>query len=129
LYARNKTQIPPQAVLSESVLYLSPVIADSSAFVAVISLFGFAARKLAPLLLIIVVVRRSLSRCATQVAPALMSSYFSITEVLADEERVPCRWNVEAPGVGYLDPSSGREVRVDAGNDVRRRSSSLGKAF
>ncbi len=39
-----------------------------------------------------------------------MSSYFSISDILAEEERIPCKWTVAAKGVGYLDPSTGTEV-------------------
>jgi len=39
-----------------------------------------------------------------------MSSYFSISDILAEEERIPCKWHVAAKGVGYLDPSTGTEV-------------------
>jgi hypothetical protein len=40
-----------------------------------------------------------------------MSAYFSLSDILAEEERVPCAWHVAAKGVGYLDPSGGSEVR------------------
>ncbi len=40
-----------------------------------------------------------------------MSTYFSLRDILAEEERVPCVWHVDAKGVGYLDASSGDDVR------------------
>ena len=43
-----------------------------------------------------------------------MSRYFSLDELLAEDERVPVRWLNAAPGVGYLDASTGSEVRLRA---------------
>ena len=36
-----------------------------------------------------------------------MSRYFSVDDVLGEDERVPVRWLAPARDVGYLDPSSG----------------------
>ncbi|KAK8730729.1 hypothetical protein OTU49_007894 [Cherax quadricarinatus] len=39
--------------------------------------------------------------------PSYFPSYFSINDILATNERVPCKFEKAAYGVGYLDPSSG----------------------
>lgn len=45
-----------------------------------------------------------------------MSRYWSVDEMLAEDERVPIKWTSDAKSVGYLDPSSGSE-------DVQRGTS------
>ncbi|XP_071527961.1 DNA replication complex GINS protein PSF3 [Panulirus ornatus] len=41
--------------------------------------------------------------------PSYFPSYFSINDILATNERVPCKFERAAYGLGYLDPSSGNK--------------------
>jgi GINS complex subunit 3 len=36
-----------------------------------------------------------------------MSNYYSVDEILCEDERIPLKWISDAKGVGHLDPSSG----------------------
>jgi GINS complex subunit 3 len=38
-----------------------------------------------------------------------MSRFFSIDDILAEDERMPLKWLSDAVGVGYLDPSNGSD--------------------
>lgn len=39
------------------------------------------------------------------------NSYFDLKTIIAEEERVPVRFNTDALKIGYLDPSDESEVR------------------
>ncbi|KAG7163514.1 DNA replication complex GINS protein PSF3-like [Homarus americanus] len=41
--------------------------------------------------------------------PSYFPSYFSINDILATNERVPCKFERTAYGIGFLDPSSGNK--------------------
>lgn len=42
-----------------------------------------------------------------------MSNYYDLDEILADAEKVPCRFNMTVPGLGYLEGNPGKAIQKD----------------
>ena len=40
-----------------------------------------------------------------------MGSYYDIDAILTDAEKVPCAFELDIPGLGYLDENPGGDVR------------------
>lgn len=40
-----------------------------------------------------------------------MSGYYSIDAILTDAHKVPCTFELDVPGLGYLDDNAGGDVR------------------
>ena len=41
-----------------------------------------------------------------------MGSYYDVDAILADTQKVPCPFYIDAPGLGFLDGNSIRDVSV-----------------
>ena len=41
-----------------------------------------------------------------------MSSYYDIDAILTDAQKVPCSFNFDVPGLGYLDGNAGGDVDI-----------------
>lgn len=41
-------------------------------------------------------------------------AYYDLDDILADGEKVPCRFNLTVPGLGYLEGNPGKPVQKDA---------------
>ena len=41
-----------------------------------------------------------------------MASYYDVDTILTDALKVPCTFELDVPGLGYLDGNSGGDVRV-----------------
>ena len=39
-----------------------------------------------------------------------MGSYYDVDAILADAQKVPCTFEIDVPGLGFLDGSSNRDV-------------------
>lgn len=39
-----------------------------------------------------------------------MSGYYSIDAILTDAQKVPCTFELDVPGLGYLDDNAGGDV-------------------
>lgn len=39
-----------------------------------------------------------------------MSSYYDIDAILTDAQKVPCKFDLDIPGLGYLDENAGGDV-------------------
>lgn len=50
----------------------------------------------------------------------MSARYLSIDDILAEEERVPCMFMIQAHRLGHLDPTSGSEVRGQLLHDASR---------
>lgn len=37
-------------------------------------------------------------------------SYFDLDDILADGEKIPCRFNMTVPGLGYLEGNAGKDI-------------------
>ena len=46
-----------------------------------------------------------------------MSSYYNVDAILTDAQKVPCTFEIEVPGLGFLDGNSGTDVSLFASND------------
>ncbi|CAK7898113.1 DNA replication complex GINS protein Psf3p [[Candida] anglica] len=42
-----------------------------------------------------------------------MSDYYDLDAILADGEKIPCRFNMSVPGLGYLEGNPGKPVEKD----------------
>lgn len=40
-------------------------------------------------------------------------SYYDLDDILADGEKVPCRFNITVPGLGYLEGNPGKAIEKD----------------
>lgn len=40
-----------------------------------------------------------------------MGSYYDIDAILTDAQKVPCTFDLDIPGLGYLDENAGGDVR------------------
>jgi hypothetical protein len=56
-------------------------------------------------------------------------SYFDIGDIVADEERLPCTFQIDAELIGYLDSTNDDEVRHPCCSFVPDGSPSLGTHF
>ncbi|KAK6460618.1 hypothetical protein DFJ63DRAFT_236126 [Scheffersomyces coipomensis] len=43
-----------------------------------------------------------------------MSNYYDLDDILADGEKVPCRFNMTVPGLGYLEGNPGKQINKDS---------------
>ena len=41
-----------------------------------------------------------------------MSGYYSVDAILTDAQKVPCTFELDVPGLGYLDDNAGGDVRA-----------------
>ena len=41
-----------------------------------------------------------------------MSGYYSVDSILTDAQKVPCTFELDVPGLGYLDDNAGGDVRT-----------------
>ena len=39
-----------------------------------------------------------------------MSSYYNVDTILTDAQKIPCTFELEVPGLGYIDGSAGGDV-------------------
>ena len=39
-----------------------------------------------------------------------MASYYDVNAILTDAEKVPCTFNLDLPGLGFLDENPGEDV-------------------
>lgn len=39
-----------------------------------------------------------------------MGSYYNIDAILTDAQKVPCKFSLDIPGLGYLDDNAGGDV-------------------
>ncbi|KAL9099028.1 MAG: hypothetical protein Q9163_005413 [Psora crenata] len=42
-----------------------------------------------------------------------MGSYYDIDAILTDAEKVPCTFNLDLPGLGYLDENPGEDIQAN----------------
>lgn len=42
-----------------------------------------------------------------------MASYYSVDAILTDAQKVPCKFELEVPGLGFIDGSVGADVRIN----------------
>ncbi|EGW30157.1 uncharacterized protein SPAPADRAFT_144369 [Spathaspora passalidarum NRRL Y-27907] len=42
-----------------------------------------------------------------------MSNYYDLDDILADGEKVPCKFNITVPGLGYLQGNPGKPIEKD----------------
>ncbi|KAL9125119.1 MAG: hypothetical protein Q9217_005627 [Psora testacea] len=42
-----------------------------------------------------------------------MGSYYNINAILTDAEKVPCTFNLDLPGLGFLDENPGEDIRAN----------------
>lgn len=42
-----------------------------------------------------------------------MSNYYDLDDILADGEKIPCRFNITVPGLGYLEGNPGKPIHQD----------------
>ena len=43
----------------------------------------------------------------------MTSNYFDLDDILADSEKIPCRFNITVPGLGYLEGNPGKAIAKD----------------
>ncbi|KAK6202537.1 uncharacterized protein RJT21DRAFT_20340 [Scheffersomyces amazonensis] len=43
-----------------------------------------------------------------------MGNYYDLDDILADGEKVPCRFNMTVPGLGYLEGNPGKQIHKDS---------------
>ncbi|CUM50914.1 DNA replication complex GINS protein PSF3 [Debaryomyces fabryi] len=43
----------------------------------------------------------------------MTSNYFDLDDILADGEKIPCRFNITVPGLGYLEGNPGKAIAKD----------------
>ena len=43
----------------------------------------------------------------------MSGNYYDIDDILADSEKIPCRFNITVPGLGYLEGNPGRAIEKD----------------
>ena len=53
-----------------------------------------------------------------------MSGYYSVDAILTDAQKVPCTFELDVPGLGYLDDNAGGNVRA-CSLPIDSRTSSL----
>ena len=41
-----------------------------------------------------------------------MGSYYDIDAILTDAQKVPCTFELEVPGLGYIDDNAGGDVSI-----------------
>lgn len=41
-----------------------------------------------------------------------MGSYYDIDAILTDAQKVPCTFELEVPGLGYIDDNAGADVSI-----------------
>lgn len=46
-----------------------------------------------------------------RIADTTMGSYYDVDAILTDAEKVPCTFNLDLPGLGFLDESPNEDVR------------------
>lgn len=44
----------------------------------------------------------------------MSSNYYDLDDILADGERIPCKFNMSIPGLGYLDGNPGKPIDENA---------------
>ena len=42
-----------------------------------------------------------------------MASYYSVDAILTDAQKVPCKFELDVPGLGFIDGSVGADVRIN----------------
>ncbi|RLV92760.1 DNA replication complex GINS protein PSF3 [Spathaspora sp. JA1] len=47
-----------------------------------------------------------------------MSNYYDLDDILADAEKVPCKFNITVPGLGYLQGNPGKPIEKDIKIDL-----------
>ena len=58
-----------------------------------------------------------------------MSGYYSVDAILTDAQKVPCTFELNVPGLGYLDDNAGGDVRafllsIDSNTSISRSNGS-----
>ena len=48
-----------------------------------------------------------------------MGSYYNVDAILTDAQKVPCTFEINAAGLGFLDGNAGADVRFHSLNCVR----------
>lgn len=43
----------------------------------------------------------------------MTSKYYDIDDILAESEKIPCRFNLTVPGLGYLEGNPGKSIKKD----------------
>lgn len=43
-------------------------------------------------------------------------SYYDVDAILTDAQKVPCTFELEIPGLGYIDDNAGGDVRMQSHN-------------
>ena len=54
-----------------------------------------------------------------------MSSYYDIDAILTDAQKVPCTFDIDVPGLGYLDENPGGDVLIHFSLDEHTTLQSL----
>ena len=44
-----------------------------------------------------------------------MTSYYDIDAILTDAQKIPCTFELDVPGLGYIDGNAGGDVRLACG--------------
>ena len=47
-----------------------------------------------------------------------MGGYYSIDAILTDAQKVPCTFELDVPGLGYLDDNAGGDVRDNVSHSL-----------
>jgi hypothetical protein len=45
-------------------------------------------------------------------------SYWDIDQFLAEEQKIPCHFTKEAPGMQFLDPTKGHDGNIEANEEI-----------
>lgn len=53
-----------------------------------------------------------------------MASYYDIDAILTDAQKVPCTFDLDIPGLGYLDENAGGDVPLPFSKSLRSTPSS-----
>lgn len=48
----------------------------------------------------------------------MSGNYYDLDDILADGEKIPCRFNITVPGLGYLEGNPGRAIEKDTKLDL-----------